>query len=65
MAFSRCVECDKEFALPIMNRRRICCNGEDCGCQGVTLPDEYCSLGCYEHRTFNDNVAAMSGGKKP
>lgn len=46
---SRCVVCDKEFMVPMMNRRWVCCNGHDCGCNGETLPDTFCSTECYEN----------------
>jgi hypothetical protein len=47
MSEERCIACDNEFDTA--RSRRICCNGIDCGCQGATIPDEFCSLACYEN----------------
>jgi hypothetical protein len=45
----RCRVCDKEFAVPLLNRRWVCCSGRDCGCYGATIPNEFCSAECYEN----------------
>lgn len=49
MLQERCRTCDKEFAVPLLNRRWVCCNGQDCGCYGATIPNEFCSSECYEN----------------
>lgn len=63
----RCVVCGDE----IKPSRRMCCDGTDCGCMGAYLPDEFCSMHCYENNelpilTFTDraisiNVSAEGG----
>ena len=61
--FERCIACDKEFD-PTRRSRRICCNGQDCGCQGALLPDEFCSLACYEnYEPPEDDGEAYRGGE--
>ena len=66
----RCIACGNEFD-PTRDRR-MCCDGRDCACMGSVLPDEFCSLRCYENNdlpnllTFTDraisiNVSAEGG----
>lgn len=43
-----CRTCGKEFPLP-QRPRLVCCNGTDCGCLGATIPDDFCTLRCYEN----------------
>jgi hypothetical protein len=49
MMIETCIACGKEFAVPLLNRRWVCCNGQDCGCYGATIPNEFCSTSCYEN----------------
>lgn len=44
---STCRACGKWIRLT-KHPRYACCNGRDCGCGGATLPDDICSMSCYE-----------------
>lgn len=60
---STCVACGKDFMVPMMNRRWVCCNGRDCGCNGAQLPDEFCSTSCYEnYEPAEDDDEPLGGG---
>ena len=45
-----CIVCGNDLPALSLHMRYVCCNGQDCGCQGETLDNDVCSVECHENK---------------